>query len=201
MAKEKGSQFMKQAFLIFLIIIQTSCVLVANRNNKNQFLGDSIAKIEGQIENGDNTLRKKTDRVEYKYISPDIVTRDSNIYYSSYKVVSKDDGANYCLSIFNKEYDISDMMDYGDLNLKVYKRDNSTLLIIGLDDLYESVYFVYHFKENTLVRIGQINIVQPGDVEVHGAKRISFKVYCEESVFIIENYFDNIYENATRFAV
>lgn len=191
---------MEKVILIFLLIIQTSCVFVPNQNTKSQFAEDSITRIEEQIETENNVSDRQNERIEYGYVVPDIVTKEGR-FYCSYKVLSKEAGAYYCVSIYNKEYRISDIMDYGDLNLKVYKKGASTMLLIGLDDLYGSVYFVYLFEKDALIRVGEINITQSDDVEKYGAKSIFFKVYRKSNIFVIEDYLDDILGKTTEFTV
>lgn len=78
--------------------------------------------------------------------------------HAAYKIISKESGAFYCLAINGKEYRLEDMLDYGEPDLKVYANDHSTIILTGLSDLYESIYFVYCFQDNTLRRLGQIDI-------------------------------------------
>lgn len=188
---------MKKVILIFVVIIHITYVFSGHQSNANQLSKDLMVKMD----NSDDELREQAKRVEYSYVIPDIINEDSIPSYSFYKILSKDAGAYFCISIFDKEYKISDILDYGQLNLKVYQRDDSIVLLIGLDDFYGSTYFVYLFRENALVRIGQIDIEQPEDVEEHGSKAISFKVYCEDNIFIIENYLDNIYDSTTNLRI
>lgn len=192
---------MGKVILIFLLLIQTSCVFAPKQNSKSQFAEDSITRTEEEQRKNENSVSDRQDElIEYGYVIPDTVTAEGSSYHS-YKVLSKEAGAYYCVSIYNKEYRISDIMDYGDLNLKVYKKGASTMLLIGLDDLYGSVYFVYLFEDNVLKRLGGIDIEQSDDVERNGAKSISFKVYRKSNIFIIEDYLDNIPGKTIEFAV
>lgn len=184
---------MEKGLLILLLLIYTSSVFAEHKNNKHQLPEDLIIEIKKEYNKSDRQI----EHIEYSYVNPDMTTEDNIACYSSYKVLSKDAGAYFCISIFNKEYKIADILDYGQVNLKVYKRGSSTLFLIGLDDFYGSTYFVYLFKANSLVRIGQIDINQPNDVEEHGPKTISFKVYYEDNRFIIENYLDGIFESSS----
>lgn len=104
--------------------------------------------------------------------------------------MGKESGAYYCLSIHGKEYRIPDMIDYGDPDLKVYAGDASRLLLVGLNDFYGSVYFVYYFNDNTLTRLGQVDIEQPDDVGEYGVRKISFKSVCKNRAVRIESYLD-----------
>lgn len=118
---------------------------------------------------------------------------------ASCKIISKESGYYYCLAIDGKEYRISDMIDYGEPDLKVYTNNNSRLLLVGLIDLYESVYFVYYFKDGVLARLGQIDIEQPGNVKEEGAKKVSFKVEEENKKMIVKSYLDGAYAYTSEF--
>lgn len=82
---------------------------------------------------------------------------------------------------------------------KVYTNNNSRLLLVGLIDLYESVYFVYYFKDGVLARLGQIDIEQPENVEEEGAKKVSFKVEEENKKMIVKSYLDGAYAHTSEF--
>lgn len=79
------------------------------------------------------------------------------------------------------------MIDYGELDMKVYANSNSSLLLIGLTDFYASVYY---FKDDVLTRLGQVDIDQRDDVEEHGVSEISFDVIKENDKIKIESYLD-----------
>lgn len=137
----------------------------------------------GWIEGASSSGRPDERISEYGCMPPEAVN-------TSYKVIGKEAGAYYCLSINGKEYRIPDMMDYGDPDLKVYTRNGSTVLLVGLIDLYASVYFVYHFREGVLTRLGQIDIEQPADVEESGVRTISFRVTRENDKLVVKSYLD-----------
>lgn len=123
----------------------------------------------------------------------------SDIVDASYKIVGKESGYYYCVSINGKEYRISDMIDYGELDLKVYSNGDSSLLLIGLTDFYASVYFVYYFKDDVLTRLGQIDIEQPEDVEEHGVREITIKVNNGNEKIVVESYLDDKLASRTEF--
>lgn len=107
---------------------------------------------------------------------------------ATYRIISKESGAYYCLAINGKEYRLDDMLDRGEPALKVYEGGHPTIIVIGLTDIYESVHFVYCFKDGALVRLGQVDVAQPDDVEVNGPKEVSLKVYPENGRMVVESY-------------
>ena len=135
---------------------------------------------------------------EYTYIQPD-ATRDNTPCYTSYNVIAKEAGAYFCLSINHKEYRIKDVIDYGDLDLKVYRNDKATILLIGLVDYHGGTFFVYHFKDNALTRLGEMQVKQPDDVEENGMREISFKVYQAKNKIAIESYLDGTLSGKKEF--
>lgn len=153
-----------------------------------------------QVEKKDSNESEESGITEYSYVQPDVI-KDSIPQYSSYKILSKDSDTYFCISINSKEYQLSDILDYGDFDLKVYKNDNSTILLIGLIDFYASTHFVYLFKDNSLTRLGQIDVNQPSDVEEHGMRKVSFKIQNKNNKVIIESYLDDTYENKNEFPI
>lgn len=143
-----------------------------------------------EVDKKENNEPQESSATEYTYIHADEMIENCT-HYDSYKIVSKEAGDHYCLLIDHTEYPISDMMDYGNLDMKVYKKDQSTLFLLGLVDLYASVYFVYLFKDDALTRLGDIEVTQPSDVEEQGVKDIYFKVYDKGDRVLIENYLDD----------
>lgn len=131
---------------------------------------------------------------EYTCMPPDAVN-------ASYKIIGKESGAYYCLSINGREHRIPDMIDYGELDLKVYTRNGSALLLIGLTDYYASVYFVYHCHNAVLTRLGQIDIEQPADVEERGVRKVSFKVARENDKLVVESYLDDAVAGKSEFTL
>lgn len=117
------------------------------------------------------------------------------------QIISKENGAYYCLAINGKEYRIEDMLDMGNPDLKVYKGHHPMILVIGLSDTYESVYFVYCFKDGSLVRLGQVDVAQPDDVEVNGPKKVSLKVYPENGQIVVESYLDGTFAMKNTFPI
>lgn len=107
---------------------------------------------------------------------------------ATYRIISKENGAYYCLAINGKEYRFNDMLDMGEPTLKVYEGEHPAIIVIGLTDIYESVHFVYCFKDGVLGRLGQVDVAQPDDVEVNGPKEVSLKVYPENGRMIVESY-------------
>ena len=112
--------------------------------------------------------------------------------HSAYKIIPKESGAFYCLSVNGKEYRVKDMFDYGEVELKVYADGPSAIVLTELRDTYESVYFVYYFNDGTLVRLGQFDVTQPDDVEIHGSGKIALKVYAGNDKVVIESYLNNV---------
>lgn len=148
-----------------------------------EFSVNPVYAANGWTEGASSSGRPGERISEYGCMPPEAVN-------ASYKVIGKEAGAYYCLSINGKEYRIPDMMDYGDPDLKVYTRNGSTVLLVGLIDLYASVYFVYHFREGVLTRLGQIDIDQPDDVEERGIRKVSFKVARENGKLVVNSYLD-----------
>lgn len=143
---------------------------------------------------------EKSGITEYSYVQRDLI-KDSISQYSSYKIVSKDSGTYFCILINGIEYRLSDILDYGDFDLKVYKNDNSTILLIGLIDFYASTHFVYLFRDNNLMRLGQIDVDQPSDVEEYGMREISFKLYNEGDKIFVESYLDDVFQNKNELLI
>lgn len=121
--------------------------------------------------------------------------------HAAYKIIFKESGAFYCLAINGKEYRLEDMLDYGEPDLKVYASDHSTIILTGLSDFYESIYFVYCFQDNTLRRLGQIDIAQPDDVEVRGPGKVSLKIYSGNGKVVAESYLDETLAGKSEFPV
>lgn len=181
----KVNLILKKGFaLLALFLFLYSCGSKGKNNNTIlEEVKDSISVAEEA-----DTISDEIDcpyqndeiKSEYSCLPSDVV----NAYY---KIISKESGYYYCISINGKEYRISDMIDYGELDMKVYANSNSSLLLIGLTDFYASVYY---FKDDVLTRLGQVDIDQRDDVEEHGVSEISFDVIKENDKIKIESYLD-----------
>lgn len=171
---------MKDILFITYIVVALSYFLIYNNANGQQFT-------ENFFDNIDSMQNRIIDDSQFYYVRPDSFFINQACYLD-YKIIPKESGSYYCIQIYNKEYKISDILDYGDFDLKVYKRDKAIILLIGLIDFYESVYFIYYFENNKLARLGQINIKQPSDVEEHGMRPISFKIFCDGKRIILDSF-------------
>lgn len=184
----KVNLILKKGFsLLALFLFLYSC---GSKGKKDNTILEEVKDSISVAEEADTI----SDEIDCPYQNDEIKSEysclPSDVVNASYKIISKESGYYYCISINGKEYRISDMIDYGELDMKVYANSNSSLLLIGLTDFYASVYFVYYFKDDVLTRLGQVDIDQPDDVEEHGVRKISFDVIKENDKIKIESYLD-----------
>ena len=131
--------------------------------------------------------------IVWEQIMPDNIVEGDKIY-SKYKIelFNNSSSSNFNILIDNKIYKTTDILDYGELDLIIYKKEKQTLFLIGLNDYYESVFYVYYLSNDKLARLGYFSVTQSDDVEVTGLKSISFKVTSGTDSVHIYKYLDNI---------
>lgn len=51
------------------------------------------------------------------------------------------------------------------------------------------------------MRLGQIDVDQPSDVEEYGMREISFKLYNEGDKIFVESYLDDVFQNKNELLI
>lgn len=131
------------------------------------------------------------DTVEWCLLPYDDIQEGILRSYDYYHVLPKDAGSRFVLSINGTEYPLSDIFDYGELDMLVYSHceeygeDYERIILTGLVDLYGSTYFVYRLAGDRLIRLGDFSFLQPADVEETGVPVSEFAVdETKESILI-----------------
>jgi len=202
---------------IFLLIILLANIVACNQtskqktNNDNNLIEETnnsdlpnatigVLRIENDDVFSNNVTKKKdADTILWDLLPPDVNKPNGIRLYNNYKVQSKNSGESFCLTIGKKEYKLSDILDYGELDILVYQSEGQEIIFIGLVDYYASTYYIYYLQNGTFSRLGDFSFNQPSDVEEKGMRKVTFTVMQLKFNVFVSLYLDGIFHKHEKF--
>ena len=184
---------MKRRFAISVIsmFIIFSCKNAPPSQKENNNI-DAVKIIRTQNKKTTNEVKVE----ELLFIEPE--SRDGRKNkYNNCSVGGRDN--QYFLNHAHRSYKIEDDLDYGngELQLFLFRNNNNLVILIGLIDYSESVYFVYYLNGRYFSRLGSIVVAQAENVD---SQEISFRVYkANDTIFNIHSFRDEEEYSITQF--
>jgi hypothetical protein len=192
--KDMSKTDVMKLFLSLFCVAFLSCI--ANPNKRRTTIVTNSADVSCESFTGYNT-----DTIVGILLSPKIDKKDGLYSDVDYRIVSQESGNKFVLQAGGKEYALSDILDYGELDLLVYELKKNQVIFIGLIDTYGSVYYIYYLHEDTLTRLGELSFEQASNTEETGGQEAKFIVKQAQESINIALYLDEIFSKQISFTV
>lgn len=177
----------------------------ADETQATDSLSNKQSDIQSQTVIADSAPLQDSDALCYKEEQGTLITENSLecARFEKYKVKilpAQREKDFFALEINDIVYPVSEILDYGELDIKLFKQGDNALLLIGGLDFYGSYYHIYKLNQTQPIYLGMIS-GEPKDPETNGRKKERLEICLIEDKLDVRFYFGDEYAAHETFPI